>query len=256
MRRALGPGKVVLMFGPATWVRVLVVMMFLLRERLAAPVWGRSFCLPATTTWLDWGRRGRPTERRKLASRRRRGWDGPYRGPVLTRSHAHLCRTSDWRRQQRRSAGLSGWSSDTPSLIIAAFQAWRNPQKSACQGSTDLARWIGQEPSQAELPAAVFAFWRLRWAVQTSGVNARVHGASEGLELHGADGLAREIREPLAPPGFLDPANIHEEPQACAVLRPLGPLRVANDRTCRSSSHTGACASCRSPSSSPLPSSH
>src|SRR5664280_2123003 len=79
---------------------------------------------------------------------------------------------------------------------------------------------------QAELPAAIFAFWRLRWAVQTQRLNTRIHGASESLKLHGADGLAREIWEPLAPPGFLDPANIHEEPQACAVFRPLGPLRV------------------------------
>src|ERR1017187_7400359 len=79
------------------------------------------------------GRRGRPTERRKLASRRRKGWDGPYRAPVWTRLHAHLRRTPDWRRRQRRSAGSSGWSSGTPKLIIVAFQARRNTQKSGPQ---------------------------------------------------------------------------------------------------------------------------
>src|ERR1019366_2417210 len=98
--------------------------------------------------------------------------------------------------------------------------------KSACQDPGGLPKWIGQEPSQAELPGAIFAIRRFRWAVQTRRVNTRVHGASESLELHCADGLAREIGKSLAPPGFLHPANIHEEAQAFSVFRPLGSLRV------------------------------
>src|ERR1035441_6853323 len=44
--------------------------------------------------------------------------------------------------------------------------------------------------------------------------------------LDGAYTFAGKIRKPLAPPGFLDPANIHEEPQASSILRPFHPLRV------------------------------
>src|ERR1039458_9768386 len=130
MRRALGPGRAVLMFGPATWVRVLVVMMFLLRKACGTPRREcRSFCQPATAIWLDWDDAGGRRKDRKLASRRRKGWDGPYRAPAWTRLHAHLRRTPDWRRRQRRSAGSSGWSSGTPKLIIVAFPARSKPPK-------------------------------------------------------------------------------------------------------------------------------
>src|SRR5664279_2472784 len=79
---------------------------------------------------------------------------------------------------------------------------------------------------QAELPPAVLAFRRFRRTMQAGRADTGVDGSGKRFEFHRAYALTRKIRKPLAPPGFLDPANVHEEAQAFSVLRPFHPLRV------------------------------
>ena len=62
--------------------------------------------------------------------------------------------------------------------------------------------------------------------MQTCRADTRVYGSGKSLELHCTDAFARKIWKPLAPPRFLDSANIHEEAQAFSISRPFHPLRV------------------------------
>src|ERR1022692_3834708 len=62
--------------------------------------------------------------------------------------------------------------------------------------------------------------------MQAHRADAGVDGPGKSLELDGAYALTGKIRKSLAPPGFLDPANVHEEAQAFSVLRPFYPLRI------------------------------
>src|ERR1035437_1646067 len=78
----------------------------------------------------------------------------------------------------------------------------------------------------AEFPATVLPLRSIRGTMKAPRANTWIHRSRKCLELHCADGLARKIRKSLASASFLHAADIHEEPQTFAVLRPFGALRV------------------------------